>query len=740
MCSLRISISMKFITTLLTIFLLSSLPVYAQYNPLEVNGDIPEEFYQSSTEKYKLEVDNMDSDLNGREKRTQKKFFLESNFVIDDLLQSGYVLFNDPISDYIQEVANIILKEEPELQRKLQFYVVRSSAVNAFAINQGIIFVNMGLLSQLENEAQLAFVLAHEISHYVKKHGLEFYIEKKGIENSNQKELLERTDYNNKILAINQFSREQETEADALGLELFMKTDFSTEAVDGVFDVLQYARLPFDEVPFDKSFFEDDYLQFPAEYHLKKTTPIETEVSDNDEESTHPSIPKRRILVKENTQKSSNTGKDFLLSSERFRTTQKQARQELLAYNLRDHNYFRAIYNAYLLLKKEPNNLYYQKAIGKALYGLAKVYNVEEIKNNEFLIYEIEGEISRLFYLFKTMSVEELNVLAFRYNYLLYQKNTKNEGVRLLLNSLAEDLVLHHPEQLVLMKSGVPKEAEASSETPENIDEPKTKLDKIRAKTVSNTDVTIYAFGDFITEPTYKTIIENARAANKTQTVKSKEAENSFWGDSFASKRKTSKNIHALDLNKVLVLNPFYKKFNYKFREENYIKSEKAQTYFQSILAKNAAVADLDLVMLDGNSLNGGKSEEFNEIRHLNEWLEEQFYYDQPIEQIAFNQQTIDAIAEKYDVEAVLLTGVLTGKVEKGSEMWAMLLYSPPTFLYELFTPKGETAIFSVVLDLKTGEVLMDTFDHVGNTDDKDILNQRAYEIMWQISRKAKKK
>jgi hypothetical protein len=300
--------------------------------------------------------------------------------------------------------------------------------------------------------------------------------------------------------------------------------------------------------------------------------------------------------------------------------------------------------------------------------------------------------------------------------------------------------VLHHPEQLVLMKSGVPKEAEASSETPENIDEPKTKLDKIRAKTVSNTDVTIYAFGDFITEPTYKTIIENARAANKTQTVKSKEAENSFWGDSFASKRKTSKNIHALDLNKVLVLNPFYKKFNYKFREENYIKSEKAQTYFQSILAKNAAVADLDLVMLDGNSLNGGKSEEFNEIRHLNEWLEEQFYYDQPIEQIAFNQQTIDAIAEKYDVEAVLLTGVLTGKVEKGSEMWAMLLYSPPTFLYELFTPKGETAIFSVVLDLKTGEVLMDTFDHVGNTDDKDILNQRAYEIMWQISRKAKKK
>lgn len=729
---------MKLINITLTIFLSFSCSIYAQYTPLESIGEIPKVFYQPSAEKYQIEVENIDDALKGKEKRNQKKFFLESNFLIDDLLQSGYVLFNDPISNYIQEVADIILDKETALQKKLQFYAVRSSAVNAFAINQGIIFVNIGLLSQLENEAQLAFVLSHEIAHYIKKHGLEFYLEKKEIENSNQKELLERTDYNDKLLAINQFSREQETEADELGLTLFMKTDFNLNAVDGVFDVLQYARLPFDEVAFNKSFFEDEYLQFPEDYHLTSITPIETTAKDDDEESTHPSIPKRRSLAKKNTQNSNSIGKDFLLPSERFAKVQYQARQELLGYNLRDHNYIRAIYNAYLLLKKEPTNVYYKETIGKALYGLAQLYNEQEIEKTEIFIKDIEGEISQLFYLFKSLSVTELNILAFRYNYLLF-KNTTDEEIELILNSLAEDLVQYHSDQLTMMKSGLPQEINVTSTVSEKEEESKTKIDKIKAKNPATIDFTAYAFGDFLMESTYQTIIANAKKNNNQEEAESKEDNGNFWDATFANTRKTSKIIHALDLDKVLVLNPFYKKFNYKFKEENYIKSEKAQAYFHNILLKNAKINDLELIILDANKLGKKEIEAFNEIRYLNEWLEEQFYYDQPLNQIAFNQQTVDAIADKYEVESILLTGVLTGKVEKGSEMWAMLLYSPLTFLYELFTPKGETAIFSVVLDLKTGEVQMNTFDHIGNTDDKDILNQRTYEILWQISRKAKK-
>jgi hypothetical protein len=51
------------------------------------------------------------------------------------------------------------------------FKVVDSSAINAFALPGGFIYVNRGALEAAENEAQLAGVLAHESGHVVMRHG-----------------------------------------------------------------------------------------------------------------------------------------------------------------------------------------------------------------------------------------------------------------------------------------------------------------------------------------------------------------------------------------------------------------------------------------------------------------------------------------------------------------------------------------------------------------------------------------
>jgi beta-barrel assembly-enhancing protease len=93
------------------------------------------------------------------------------------MLRSGYVLFNDPLSEYVSAVADNLLKEDANLRKKLNFYVLRSSDVNAFATDQGAVLVTTGLLSQIENEAQLAFVLAHEITHFQRKHTLNLFME-----------------------------------------------------------------------------------------------------------------------------------------------------------------------------------------------------------------------------------------------------------------------------------------------------------------------------------------------------------------------------------------------------------------------------------------------------------------------------------------------------------------------------------------------------------------------------------
>ena len=80
-------------------------------------------------------------------------------------------LYNDPelqryISDLGQRMAKI--SERPTLP--WQFAVVDQPAVNAFAIPGGFIYVTRGIVPFLDNEAELAGVIGHEIGHVTARH------------------------------------------------------------------------------------------------------------------------------------------------------------------------------------------------------------------------------------------------------------------------------------------------------------------------------------------------------------------------------------------------------------------------------------------------------------------------------------------------------------------------------------------------------------------------------------------
>ena len=51
------------------------------------------------------------------------------------------------------------------------FHVVNQKEINAFALPGGPVFVNLGTIQAADNEAELAGVMAHEISHVVQRHG-----------------------------------------------------------------------------------------------------------------------------------------------------------------------------------------------------------------------------------------------------------------------------------------------------------------------------------------------------------------------------------------------------------------------------------------------------------------------------------------------------------------------------------------------------------------------------------------
>ncbi|MFB6097588.1 MAG: M48 family metalloprotease [Salinibacter sp.] len=83
------------------------------------------------------------------------------------------------MQQYVDEVARDVLAvshmrrpETPEKFRNTEFHfrVLDSPVINAFALPGGYVYVTRGLLAHLNNEAQLAVVLGHEIAHVAARH------------------------------------------------------------------------------------------------------------------------------------------------------------------------------------------------------------------------------------------------------------------------------------------------------------------------------------------------------------------------------------------------------------------------------------------------------------------------------------------------------------------------------------------------------------------------------------------
>lgn len=81
------------------------------------------------------------------------------------------VVQNQELTDYVNRIGNRLV-ERGELEKYPFFFkVVQEDSINAFALPGGPMYVHTGLLRAVENEGQLAGVLAHELSHVVLRHG-----------------------------------------------------------------------------------------------------------------------------------------------------------------------------------------------------------------------------------------------------------------------------------------------------------------------------------------------------------------------------------------------------------------------------------------------------------------------------------------------------------------------------------------------------------------------------------------
>jgi beta-barrel assembly-enhancing protease len=88
----------------------------------------------------------------------------------DKLAKNDVLIQDKRMNDYITKVGSVILRSVKTPLFDYHFSIIKSSAVNAFATPGGYVYVNRGLITQVETEGELASVMAHEIAHVNARH------------------------------------------------------------------------------------------------------------------------------------------------------------------------------------------------------------------------------------------------------------------------------------------------------------------------------------------------------------------------------------------------------------------------------------------------------------------------------------------------------------------------------------------------------------------------------------------
>lgn len=750
---------------------------FNNYTPLRCSGELPADFTKPASLKYRESLQADQGTGTAAEIAARDKFLLQSSFLIDELLLSGKVLFNDPITGYVNKVADKLLAGEPELRSKLRFYCIKSSQVNAFSTNQGIIFVTLGLVSQLENEAQLAFILSHEIVHFEKKHTINSYVENDKI--FSKKGEYKYSNLEEKITLASSYSKEKELEADSLGLKRLLRSSYNPKEAVNVMLVLQFSHLPFAETTFKPAFLENEKMVFPKNFFLDslKQFNFDSE-NEDDSKSSHPNIRKRRQLIEGMLADAKPGGNALFLNDKKeFDYIQKISRFETVRINLLERNYCEALYTAQVLQKDEPGSRFLETAIAKSLYGMTKYSNVGIANINSKRTYdEIEGNMQQVFYWFEKQNHAQLAAVSLRYAADLYRKYNDP-----YLRSIAEDLALElvsdeklgmadftEAEKLYDAATAAKTDTTAKADTlkkPENGEEvPLSKYDKIKKqqkkeelKKITSEDVDeskfhLLAFSGRPDNTDLKQFFAEAqtrsdKAEKKKEEENQKRRSRSGYEQRKAIAEQQRENLSRTSgaaIDSLVIVDPFYFLIDEK-KGVLFLESEKGQESFSRIIDSLFGNAGIYTYMIATKNLASTDVEKYNDMAALNEWMGERMKHKEELEFIPIETDHVSYIISKKGIDHLGYTGMVSVKGKNKGRAPVVIfttVFFPllPFGVWYAVKPKYSTEFYTLIFNIRTGEITMASYQaaasHPGSKPVKRLMD-REIRLMKKPKTKA---
>jgi predicted Zn-dependent protease len=157
--------------------------------------------------------------------------------VSDKVVQTFGVYQDANVTKYVTLVGVVLAQASSRPNLDWQFVVLDTEGVNAFAAPGGYIHITKGLLGLMKNEAELAGVLAHEITHATEKHTVNAIQKSEGVSVASnevgssgglaQSLITKIAEKAYSDILNNKFSRGDENEADEKGVQLANKVGYA---------------------------------------------------------------------------------------------------------------------------------------------------------------------------------------------------------------------------------------------------------------------------------------------------------------------------------------------------------------------------------------------------------------------------------------------------------------------------------------------------------------------------------
>ena len=166
--------------------------------------------------------------------------------ITGSLLGAAPLVKDEKLQQYVNKVGRWVASQSERDNLPWKFGVIDSADLNAFAAPGGYVLITKGLYQKLQNEAQLASVLGHEIAHVVKKHQLKVLQKQQllNIGSSWLKEKLGKTKLADKAIGTGAeisargLDKDAEFEADRMGMVLAARAGYDAFALAEVLQTI----------------------------------------------------------------------------------------------------------------------------------------------------------------------------------------------------------------------------------------------------------------------------------------------------------------------------------------------------------------------------------------------------------------------------------------------------------------------------------------------------------------------